>query len=174
MGNIITSLFVGGNDRPYSHSEAVAAGRIDFELLKLQEPEIGKIYMKFLEIDIDVSGEIDFEEFIHFFKLEKNEFVERIFTLFDVDKCGRLDFKEFVLTLYNFCTLKSPALGTYNSSSEFAFKIDFVFITCYTSEYFAFEIYDGDYSGALELEEVTLIVSEIFGKDYEDNKAAIR
>ena len=55
----------------------------------------------------------------------------QVFSIFDGDGNGQIDFKEFVLALWNFCACSDSALRI-----------------------FAFDLYDNDTSGKLEIEEV--------------------
>ena len=75
-----------------------------FAALNISESTIGKLQKVFNNIDVDRSGEVDFNEFRRYFDFEKSKFAKRAFTVMDEDNSGEIDFGEFVLCVWNFCT----------------------------------------------------------------------
>lgn len=64
--------------------------------------------------------------------------------IFDEDGSGSIDFREFVMSLWNYCTLSKAALIM-----------------------FAFDLYDNDNSGEIDIGEVELLLKEVrYGARY--------
>lgn len=110
------------------------------------------MYDVFLQIDKDNSGEIDLDEFLVFFVLQKSRFAIKTFSILDSDGSGEISFDEFVIGLYNFCTFDPVSLMR-----------------------FAFTIYDADGSGYLDSDEIECICKDLYGKrNYKSNISAQR
>lgn len=69
--------------------------------------------------------------------------------IFDEDGSGSVDFREFVVSLWNYCTLSKAALIM-----------------------FAFDLYDNDNSGGIDIEEVELLLREVYGREFQANNQA--
>lgn len=69
--------------------------------------------------------------------------------IFDEDGSGSVDFREFVMSLWNYCTLSKAALIM-----------------------FAFDLYDNDNSGEIDLAEVELLLKEVYGREFQSNTQA--
>lgn len=69
--------------------------------------------------------------------------------IFDEDGSGSVDFREFVMSLWNYCTLSKAALIM-----------------------FAFDLYDNDNSGEIDLTEVELLLKEVYGREFQSNTQA--
>jgi len=117
-----------------------------FEKLRLTTGDVNKLYSVFMALDADGSGDIDLNEFYQFFRVAASPFMDRVFTLLDADGSGEIDFMEFVLCLWNYCSFNMPRLVR-----------------------FAFELYDGDNSGALEMNEVEVLIKDVYGGSLENN-----
>ena len=117
-----------------------------FEKLRLTSGDVNKLYSCFMVLDADGSGEIDLPEFYGFFKMVPSPFADRVFTLLDADGSGEIDFMEFVLCLWNYCSFNMPRLVR-----------------------FAFELYDGDDSGVLEMNEIELLIKDVYGGKLDNN-----
>jgi len=121
-----------------------------FNTMSLSIKSIETLYEVFQLIDADNSGEIDLDEFLFFFRLQKSRFAKRAFSCIDADGSGEIDFGEFVLGLYNFCTCDNLSLCR-----------------------FAFDIYDEDASGMLDHDEILHIVKDLYGrKGFKRNPSA--
>ena len=78
----------------------------------------------------------------------KKEYVSRVFAIFDEDYDSRINFREFFVGCWNYCTISAVALPI-----------------------FCFDLYDHDCSGEVELKEILIMLSEIYGQDgFENNK----
>eukprot|EP00753_Platysulcus_tardus_P001090 PLAT11042.1.p1 GENE.PLAT11042.1~~PLAT11042.1.p1 ORF type:complete len:407 (-),score=160.72 PLAT11042.1:77-1150(-) len=118
----------------------------DFEPLELEEVELERFYEVFLQMDKDMSGEIDFDEFANFFDLHDTPFARRMFYVTDTDGSGQLDFREFVVTMWNFCSLDAATVSS-----------------------FGFRLFDLDNSGMLDQEEVEALIQEVYGEKLKNN-----
>ena len=82
-------------------------------------------------------------------RLEKTKFTKRVFTIMDQDGSGEIDFKEFCIATWNYCTLSKAALIL-----------------------FAFDLYDNDSSGAIDVDEIELMLKEVYGKSAKTSSQA--
>ena len=120
-----------------------------FTRMGLSDTDINSLYSSFRAMDIDKSGEISVYEFFDFFELENTSFSRRAFLLFDVDDSKEIDFLEFVSAIWNYCTYEEDELVR-----------------------FAFNLYDSDGSGHLDIDEAKAIVRAVCSKsvDVKDMK----
>ena len=125
--------------------------KCEFDALMVMDKDLEAMYEVFCEIDEDGSGDIDLAEMIRVLELKRTKFNKRIFTLFDEDGSGEIDFREFVIALWNYCTMGKAALTL-----------------------FAFDLYDTDGSGAMELCEMEQMLKECYGKSYKNSDNAKR
>ena len=130
---------------PVYHQQSDSLPPILFKMfhtqLKLSPHAIEALYDIFLLIDCDGSGEIDIDEFLRYFRLQKSRFAKRAFDVLDADGSGEIDFNEFVIGLFHFLTLDNVSLCR-----------------------FAFTIYDADASGFLDHDEIEKIVKDLYGR----------
>lgn len=115
--------------------------------LRIVEPWTWDFFDVFVDMDDDGGGEIEIDEFLGFYHLERTAFSERIFNEFDQDESGGLDFAEFIAAVWNYCT----------STSEDLLK-------------YAFDMYDLDANGTLAPEECSSLLRMIFAKDELDDR----
>ena len=101
----------------------------------LDNDALKNVYKQFLAVDTDKSGLVDINEFCRLLRVERSQFVERLFGMFDTDKSGTIDLKEFVVGLSN--------VGT--AAREDKVK-------------FAFQVFDLDGSGTIDADELKKIV----------------
>ena len=111
------------------------------EQLGIDDKTLDKLEKVFQAIDFDGSGEVDVSEFLQFFELQRTRFSKRVFSVMDADGSGEMDFTEFLLAVWNYCTFNKYALIR-----------------------FAFELYDEDQSGMIDVEEMTLMLTDVYGK----------
>ena len=62
-----------------------------------------KLRKSFEDIDIDDSGEIDYDEFLEHMEERRNAFTDAVFRLIDENGDGVLEFDEFVSICGSFC-----------------------------------------------------------------------
>ena len=86
------------------------------------------------------SGSIGLEAMLDLMKDTKKEYVSRVFAIFDEDYDSRINFREFFVGCWNYCTISAVALPI-----------------------FCFDLYDHDCSGEVELKEILIMLSEIYG-----------
>ena len=67
--------------------------------LFLEDNEIDLFFKAYCEIDADNSGSIRDDEFRAFFRMEKNPFNQKLFSMFDSDNSGFLNFFEFTCSV---------------------------------------------------------------------------
>ncbi|GBG33868.1 Calcium-dependent protein kinase 1 [Hondaea fermentalgiana] len=120
-----------------------------FRTIGLNERHVEKLYRGFSKIDKDGSGELSLFELLDHLKVSKTPFTKRVFSIFDEDGSGSIDFREFVLSTWNYATLTKSTLII-----------------------FAFDLYDGDESGSMELEEIMDMCKDVYGADFEKSRLA--
>jgi Ca2+-binding EF-hand superfamily protein len=108
------------------------------DLLGFRPEDIIKIKIRFDDIDIDQTGEIDYNEFLDDVGETRSPFVDAVFRLVDVNGNGLLDFSEYVRVFCLYCTY----------SKEEILK-------------FTFECFDADGSGAIDEEEFMLLAKTV-------------
>jgi hypothetical protein len=96
---------------PYSFFTEILPFRPTFDALHLSEPEVGKFYLLFLDIDTDGSNSVDISEVFLRLRIEHTYFNKRVFGLLDIDGSGSLNFEEFVVGIWNYCTLTDELFG---------------------------------------------------------------
>ena len=107
-------------------------------LLGFTHEDIVKIKVRFDDIDIDQTGEIDYNEFLDDVGETRSPFVDAVFRLVDVNGNGLLDFSEYVRVFCLYCTY----------SKEEILK-------------FTFDTFDADGSGAIDEEEFMLLARTV-------------
>ena len=123
--------------KPLSREDAEKIGKLEMTV-----EEVRNMLQVFDKIDANQSNFIDIDEFCKYFKLERSIFVDRCFSIMDTDGNGEIDFLEFVVCVWNYCSFDIPALSK-----------------------FAFDLFDKDSSGVLEMSEVKHLISEVYGED---------
>jgi Ca2+-binding EF-hand superfamily protein len=73
------------------------------QALDLKPWHLKRLRVKFDQIDIDGSGNIDFDEFFEAIGELRSPFTDKLFALIDMDGSGTIEFDEFVRTLATYC-----------------------------------------------------------------------
>jgi len=137
------------------YKNTTAEDRKLLDALNILPKSIERLYEVFVQIDRDGSGEISIGEFFRYFSHkrrfpQKSKFSKRVFQIMDADASGELSFVEFVVALWNYCTFTKASLLR-----------------------FAFELFDADDSGFIDLDEMKLLLRECYGKHkYKKTQAA--
>jgi len=92
----------------------------------------------FTEIDVDGTGQIEYDEFLQGFGLDNTPLVQKIFFLFDEDNSGALDYFEFLKHIDKYRKM------TYDERLGWCFKV-----------------YDLDDSGYIDKDEFTAVVMDM-------------
>ena len=71
--------------------------------LLLKTSDLRRLRKSFEDIDIDDSGEIDYDEFLEHMEERRNAFTDAVFKLIDENGDGVLEFDEFVSICGSFC-----------------------------------------------------------------------
>ena len=71
--------------------------------LRLKNKDLRALRKSFEDIDIDESGEIDYDEFLEHMEERRNAFTDAVFRLIDENGDGVLEFDEFVSICGSFC-----------------------------------------------------------------------
>ena len=108
------------------------------KLLGFSEQDIIKIKLRFDEIDIDQTGEIDYNEFLDDISETRSPFVDAVFSLVDVNGNGNLDFGEYIQVFCLYCTYNKDEILT-----------------------FVYECFDKDGSGTIDEEEFMLLAKTV-------------
>jgi len=145
MGAICTK----SDEAFWRHHHSIQKYRKTFEALRVNTSDVERIFHAFKEIDLDGSNSISIDEFFNHFELKRSKFSVRCFTIFDEDGSAELDFREFGVSLWNYCTQDQLALIS-----------------------FAFDLYDLDNSGSIDIDELTQMLTEVYGDRVEHNTHA--
>ena len=148
VGECVSKISLSGK-RTKGHSvykKTTAEDRRLLDALDIEPKSIERLHEVFVQIDRDGSGEISLTEFFRYFSHkrrfpQKSKFSKKVFQIMDADGSGELSFVEFTVALWNFCTFDKKSLLR-----------------------FSFELYDADDSGYLDLDEIKLILREVYGK----------
>jgi len=97
------------------------------------------IFEAFIEIDADNSAEMSVDEFHKYLGQDVTKFSERVFGILDTDGSGMLNFKEFAVGVWNYCTYDEHLITK-----------------------FAFDIFDVDHMGKLDLAECDVLVRMVY------------
>jgi len=146
-----TTEMIRGLPDFYKEHTNMAEYKEEFEKLGLGEKHIWEFYKVFRQIDKDNSLTITVDELLGHLRTEETPFARRIFSIFDEDGNNNIDFREFVITMWNYCTLAKNALIM-----------------------FAFDLYDFDSSGKIDIREIKLMLEEIYGSSFENNRHAMK
>jgi Ca2+-binding EF-hand superfamily protein len=100
-----------------SNSESQVLKKICSEFL-LSDRELTRFSKHFKAVDFDNSGQVDCEEFVHFYQLEDMaSLAERVFVIFDADGTRDIDQGEFLCGMLSYLTMD------YSSLADFAFNL---------------------------------------------------
>ena len=110
--------------------------------LLLKTSDLICLRKSFEEIDIDESGEIDYDEFLEFMEERRNTFTDAVFRLIDENGDGVLEFDEFVSICGSFCIWGRGEILK-----------------------FCFDTFDADGGGTIDEEEFEALAKTISGKD---------
>lgn len=139
-------LVISKYDAPFEYFPQIRPFKQTCELLRFSDSEVGRFYKLFKSIDSNDSESVDITELCCHLRVEKTRFNRRLFGLMDYDGSGELNFEEFMVGIWNYCSL---------SDNMF--------------EHFAFELYDIDHSGNIDMSEANLMVKDMYGEDLEHN-----
>lgn len=82
---------------------------MQFDYMGFSQMDISAINLTFKSFEKDLTGKAALvPSVLAHYKIKKNRFMERVFTLLHVgrdDEVAALSFKQFVYLLWNFCTL---------------------------------------------------------------------
>ena len=104
-----------------------------------------KIFEAFIEIDADNSSEMSVEEFHRYLGQNVTKFSERVFGILDTDASGMLNFKEFAVGVWNYSTYDEHLITK-----------------------FAFDIFDVDRMGKLDLAECDALIRMVYDVEQAD------
>lgn len=80
----------------YSFNKEILKYKNDFQLLNLNERNIGELYKQFQKIDINNDNYIQYFELLKYLELESTKFILHIFDIYDVEKSGIFLFFSFI------------------------------------------------------------------------------
>ncbi len=129
----------GIRPKKYFNTKIMPELKETFGILNFTYKNAYSLFRAFINIDFGNDGEISIKEFHQFLGLKETRFSERIFGILDLDESGALTFNEFVIGIWNFCTY------------------DEMLITK-----FAFDIFDIDDLGKLQLAECEALIRMVY------------
>lgn len=112
----------------------------DFRALRLSEDDVNVFYTAFKDMDLSGEGFIDIEEFLSNMRLERTVLTEEFFSELDKSQDRKITFREFVLYTWKYGIKDTAAIAD-----------------------FAFDIYDTDNSDVLTIEEIKVMVTQVYG-----------
>jgi hypothetical protein len=72
--------------------------------LNLNQTDLAKLLERFSAIDTDLSGEIDYVEFLHLLNNgQRSVYTDHLYKMVDINNDGIMQFSEFVTMLSTFC-----------------------------------------------------------------------
>ena len=146
MGNQVSRRYKYGlRPKKYFNNKILPEMKETFGILDFTYKDAFELFKAFIEIDFDNSGEITVLEFHKFLGMKPTKFSERVFGILDLDESGELDFNEFVIGIWNFSTY-DPLLITK----------------------FAFDIFDIDNLGKLQIAECEALVRMVYNESEAD------
>jgi Ca2+-binding EF-hand superfamily protein len=110
--------------------------------LLLKSSDLKKLRKSFEDIDLDESGEIDYDEFLDHLEENRNKFTDAVFQLIDENGDGVLEFDEFVAICGTFCMWSQGEILK-----------------------FCFDTFDADGGGTIDEEEFEELAKTVAGKD---------
>lgn len=121
-----------------------------FRLLGLKTAHVELFWEEYQKADLSVNGTISAFVFARFFDVEYTPFVDRLCGLFLPSGESFIDFKIFVATIWNYATLSDEGLRR-----------------------FAFNTYDLDQGGTLDVDEIKCLFAEICGDEFAASDKAV-
>lgn len=100
------------------------------QALNLKPWHLRRLKTKFDKVDLDGSGNIDYEEFFEAVGEQRSPFTDKLFALIDLDGSGTIEFDEFVRVLATYCMFTKDEILR-----------------------FCFECFDIDHSGTIDEKE---------------------
>ena len=82
-------------------------------MLGFTNKNIAKLKAQFDKIDLDGSGEIDYEEFCDFIEEPRTAYSDSLFKMIDADESGQLSFDEFIGIATLYCSYSKDDVLTY-------------------------------------------------------------
>ena len=73
------------------------------DALHLTQADIRRMKKKFQDVDVDGSGEIDYNEFFEMIDETRSAYADALFHLIDVDGSGTISFEEMIQVLSTYC-----------------------------------------------------------------------
>lgn len=118
------------------------------QALALSDDDLWRLYCSFIDCNKDESGFIKEDELFEYLDADGGPFSQRVYRMFQ-DSADGISFKNFVVASWSMCTRDKDSL-----------------------HHFAFQLYDIQGRGELGLADIRLLLSELFGADFENTKAA--
>lgn len=118
--------------------------------LRLEDNEMLDMYKIFVRFDENRTGMLCSSDWLALFDLERSPLTERLFRMFagGAEEDG-VSFKYYLFSTWTFCTQNTASLTS-----------------------FAFQMYDSRNRGVLGAADVTAMMKDLFGVQYEDNPIA--
>lgn len=85
----------------YSFNSKLLEYKNDFQLLTLNERNIGEIFKQFQRIDLNNDNYIQYFELLQFLELESTKFILHIFDIYDVEKLGIFNYYSSSSSFYS-------------------------------------------------------------------------
>lgn len=122
----------------YIEFEEGSAAQAVVEALMLTQGDLKRMKARFKAIDVDGSGEIDYDEFFEMIQEPRSPYADNLFTLIDVDGSGEIDFEELMQVLATYCMYSKEDILS-----------------------FCFDCFDKDNSGAIDEEEFVRLCAAV-------------
>lgn len=73
------------------------------QALDLQQWHLRRLKVRFDKIDLDGSGNIDYDEFFESIGEARSPFTDKLFALIDLDGSGTIEFDEYIRVMATYC-----------------------------------------------------------------------
>ncbi|KAH8074883.1 Ca2-binding protein [Aureococcus anophagefferens] len=112
---------------------------------------VALVFLAFIDIDDDNSGEVSVKEFHAWLKYPLTKFSERVFGMLDLDNSGFLDFNEFLIGVWNWNTYDASLIAK-----------------------LAYNIFDVDREGKIDMAEADAMLRMVYNVPKSDRKSSRR
>lgn len=155
------------NSKSIYRTAGIEASKLQFDSLSLREKDIACLYEVFGKISGGMET-INISSLLAYFGLEDNTYMKKALTFSDCQS-GIFNFKDFVFAIWNFQTLSSSDIGTFDALRI----VNLVFIFVY-SGLLTVQLYGVNINGRISKDECSVLMQDLFGNSKAPSKLVKR